>query len=213
MKNNRSVFIFILIIVFVIGGAGFLYNHLTKDLQMNPFVINENSSKNELSQAGNSDEESLEPNSLADDTATKEQELESAPDFTVYDASGNEVKLSDFLGKPVVLNFWASWCGPCKSEMPGFDNLYQKYGDQVQFMMVNLTDGASETVESASSFISDNGYTFPVFYDSDSNGAYTYGISSIPTTFLINKKGELSAYAMGAISEEALENGIEMILE
>lgn len=134
-----------------------------------------------------------------------------APDFTVYDAEGNEVKLSDFLGKPVVLNFWASWCGPCKSEMPDFEEKYRELGESVQFLMINLTDGSGETLESASSFIAEQGYTFPVFYDTASMAANTYGIRSIPTTFFIDAEGYAIAQATGAISGETLQKGIDLI--
>ena len=80
-------------------------------------------------------------------------EKQLAPDFTVYDKDGNPVQLSDFRGKPVVLNFWASWCGPCKSEMPDFDKKAAEMAGDVTFLMVNLTDGYQETVESASAFV------------------------------------------------------------
>ena len=144
-------------------------------------------------------------------TAPTEETLTPAPDFTVYDEAGNAVKLSDFAGTPVVLNFWASWCGPCKSEMPEFDATCKALQGKVQFMMVDLTDGVSETVESGSGFIADAGYTFPVFYDTDMDAAYTYGIQSIPTTFFINTRGELVAYYTGAMSQEILDQGISLI--
>ena len=134
-----------------------------------------------------------------------------APDFTVYDANGNEVKLSDYLGKPVVLNFWASWCGPCKMEMPDFEEKYQELGEDVQFLMINLTDGTGETLESASSFIASQGYTFPVFYDTSSIAAATYGISSIPTTFFIDAEGFAIAQASRAIDGDTLQRGIDLI--
>ena len=144
-------------------------------------------------------------------TQTTEAAGVKAPDFTVYDESGNEVKLSDFLGKPVVLNFWASWCGPCKREMPDFEETYQQLGSNVQFLMINLTDGNGETVESASSFIKGQGYTFPVFYDTASNAANTYGVYSIPTTYFIDAEGYAVAQATGAIDADTLQKGIDLI--
>ena len=134
-----------------------------------------------------------------------------APDFTVYDIDGNEVKLSDYLGKPVVLNFWASWCSPCKREMPDFEEKYQALGEDVQFLMVNLTDGTGETLETASSFIASQGYTFPVFYDTSSTASATYGISSIPTTFFIDAEGYAIAQATGTIDGSVLQEGIDLI--
>ena len=136
---------------------------------------------------------------------------DAAPDFTVYNKEGNPVKLSDMKGTPVVLNFWASWCPPCKSEMPDFDEIAKEYEGKVVFMMVNLTDGTQETQESAQSFIDSMGYTFPVYFDKDSDAAYQYGIQSIPTTFFIDANGNLIAYGEGAMDGDTLKRGISMI--
>lgn len=140
-----------------------------------------------------------------------ELELEAAPDFTVYDADGNPHKLSDLKGKPVVLNFWASWCPPCKAEMPEFDETCKELAGKVEFMMVNLTDGATETVESARNFIHMMEYSFPVYYDTDIDAASKYGITSIPTTFFIDADGNLVAHATGAIDKALLMRGIGMV--
>ena len=136
-----------------------------------------------------------------------------APDFTVYDRQGNAVKLSDFFGKPIVLNFWASWCSPCKSEMPEFDEKYLELGDQVQFLMVNLTDSTYETVASAYGYISQQGYSFPVYYDVSFDAAIAYSVSSIPLTVFINADGELVTGRVGAMSGEVLQGYIDRILE
>ncbi len=136
----------------------------------------------------------------------------STPDFSVLNADGEAVKLSDFFGKPIVLNFWASWCPPCKAELPDFEAACKKYEGKVVFLMVNLTDGQRETVEIAKSFIATEGYTFPVYFDTNYEASYKYGLSSIPQTFFIGEDGEVVAKATGMISASQLEQGIGMIL-
>lgn len=134
------------------------------------------------------------------------------PNFTVYDLNGNEVSLYDYFGKPVVLNFWATWCGPCQSEMPAFDQMYQKYNNQVTFLMVNVTDGSRDTVESVTAFYKDSGYTFPIYFDTTLEASMNYGAYSIPLTFFIDAEGNLLYNQMGAISEDTLAQCIELLV-
>ena len=98
-----------------------------------------------------------------------------------------------------------------RSEMPHFQQKYLELGQQVQFLMVNMTDGSQETKADASAFIADKGYTFPVLYDTDMDGAITYEVYSLPITFFIDAQGNLVAYSSGAISSETLQKGIDMI--
>ena len=154
------------------------------------------------------------PSPIADaDTATNNTEPTTAPDFTVLDMDGNEVNLSDYFGKPIIINFWATWCGPCKSELPAFDNMYAKYGDDVEFIMLNLTDGSRDTVDKVKQFVSDNSYSFPVYFDTTLEAANSYGAYSIPTTYLIDDEGIPVHSQMGAMSEEQLEQLINALLE
>ena len=131
-------------------------------------------------------------------------------DFTVLDEKGNEVKLSDFAGKPIVVNFWATWCTYCVREMPDFQTAYEKYPD-VQFVMVNVTDGYYETIDSAKQFVEEQGFTFPVFFDTESSAVIAYGITAYPHSLFIDANGNLVAQARGMIDLEILEEGISMI--
>ena len=139
------------------------------------------------------------------------EELVMAPVFSVTDAEGNTVQLSDFYGKPIVVNFWASWCGPCKSEMPDFEEAYITYGEDVNFLMVNMTDGGRETVETAQEYIKGQGFTFPVYFDTSQEAAVTYGVLSNPSTYFIDSEGYAVAYAQGAITSDVLKTGLNMI--
>lgn len=134
-----------------------------------------------------------------------------AVDFTVYDQEMKEIKLSDKLGKPVVINFWASWCSPCKSELPAFNAMYEEYKDEVEFLMINLTDGQADTVESVREFVS--GYSFPVYYDIEYDASAAYGVRSIPETVFIRADGSVYDIRIGAMSEVALKECIEELLE
>lgn len=145
--------------------------------------------------------------------AASSEQLQQAPSFTVYDAQGNAVTLDSLKGKPIVLNFWASWCGPCKSEMPDFEKVYAEYGDRVTFAMVNMTDGQRETQKTAQAHIDKEGFTFPVYFDLDLDAANTYQVSGIPATYVIDADGNLAAYASGAISGEALAGALDNLLK
>ena len=193
-KKNRLLLVLLIGLVVLIGGAYLLYAGLRDQVE-----------QNQLSSQGNTTAENTEEQ--------QEEQLNPAPDFTVFDAEGNEVKLSDFRGKPVVLNFWASWSGPCKSEMPDFNAAYLQHGAKIQFLMVNMTDGYSETQESGQKLIDEQGYAFPVYFDLKQEAAITYGVSSIPTTYFIDADGNFVAYGRGALDAGSLQKGIDMLLK
>jgi len=136
-----------------------------------------------------------------------------AKDFTVYDDAGNAVRLSDYRGKPVVVNFFASWCGPCKMEMPYFEACYQEYGEQVQFLMVNLCAFGNDTKDKAKAMIAEGGYTFPVLFDTEGDAALGYAIRSMPTTIFVSAKGELKGQRIGAMDEQTLRATVQAMAE
>ncbi len=136
-----------------------------------------------------------------------------AKDFTAYDDAGNAVRLSDYRGKPVVVNFFASWCGPCKMEMPHFETCYQEYGEQVQFLMVNLCAFGNDTKDAAKAMIAEGGYTFPVLFDTDGDAALGYAIRSMPTTIFVSADGELKGQRIGAIDEQTLRATVQAMVE
>ena len=148
---------------------------------------------------------------VSQDRQEEEAKKMKAPDFTVLDADGNTVRLSELFGKPIVLNFWASWCPPCKGEMPEFNKVYGEVGQDITFIMVDLVDGQRETQEKGAQYVKGEGFTFPVYFDTEQEAANKYGISSIPTTIFIDKDGYIVTGAQGAIDEKTLQKGIDLI--
>lgn len=181
-KNTYNLIVTVLVLIIVIGGGMLLYRNLNYDA-----II----------------EVPLE-------TLGADEKL--APDFTIQDSSDGVWSLSDFRGKPVVLNFWSSTCPPCMAEMPLFQKYWEKYGDQVEFMIVNLTDGYNDTFESAMKVVTENEYMFPVYFDIASEGAVAYSIRSIPMTFFIDARGVIVSQHLGMLNEQTLEAGIQNIL-
>lgn len=138
--------------------------------------------------------------------------VETVPDFSVTDIDGNIVSLSDYFGKPLVINFWATWCGPCKSELPAFDAAFAEHGEDISFLMVNLTDRRRDTLEGVKAFIEKEGYSFPVYFDTELSAAYAYNISSIPMTVFVNPDGSLMDYKVGMMSESKLTEYISALM-
>ena len=194
--KNKFLVLLCLILVVVIAGASLLYNGFADKVDTAGLATVATVTP------------TTEPAEEEPSQSTEEPDY-SAPNFSMEDWDGNVVRLVDYFGKPIILNFWASWCGPCKGEMPEFEKAYQTYGEDIQFIMLNCTIGDSK--EDAKALIEDNGYTFPVFFDTTGEASYSYGASSIPITFFIDAEGNLVTYAMGALRGDMLEKGIGYI--
>ncbi|MCL2602597.1 MAG: TlpA family protein disulfide reductase [Treponema sp.] len=138
-------------------------------------------------------------------------ERQKAPNFTMLDWEGNSVMLSDIVarGKPVILNFWASWCPPCKFEMPDFNTVHQEFGDEISFVMLSVVDGMRETVATAKKYIDDEGLSLPVYFDTKQEAAIAYGIRFIPSTFVVDTDGYFVTYVQGAVDKTTLRMIVE----
>lgn len=181
--NKTKPFIILILMICLIGGAMILYQQLTKSRTARVPTSKESTDKS---------------------SSTK------APDFKVQDAKGNDIQFHSLVGKKkIVLNFWASWCPPCKGEMPEFEKIHKKYSNDVAFVMVNMTDGSRETVETASAYINENKYTMPMYFDVHQDAATNYQVASLPTTYFVDLDGNISNGYQGQINEKILEKEIE----
>ena len=197
MKNKTLVLIALALVV-LLGGAYALYQNLSQDV-----------SAGQLAVPPSVPQESHVPDTAPDPMPNGL----SVPDFTVYDRDGNPVRLSDYAGKPIILNFWSSKCGPCRREMPLFQEAFDKYQDQIQFVMVNVTDGSWDTLASAQKYLTEGGYTFPALFDTDEEASMAYRVRSLPSTFLVDKNGNLVGYHPGMMTEPMLQQAIEAVLK
>lgn len=133
-----------------------------------------------------------------------------APDFTLTDLEGNSVTLSDFRGKVVFINFWASWCPPCRAEMPEIEALYQEYKDKdvvvigVDILVWEILKGYDES--DVRQYVQQGGYSWTFVIDTTGEVANNYGIIAIPTSFFLDKEGVIQAVNVGAMTKRAMES-------
>lgn len=125
-----------------------------------------------------------------------------APHFSLETLDGKTVALKDNQGKPTLINFWASWCPPCKVEMPHIQKAYETYDDRVNFLMVNLT--AMDQINDVKNFLKNEGYNFPVLLDQTGDVGMLYQSVSIPTTFVVDQQGIIAEHIIGPMSEDQL---------
>ena len=133
-----------------------------------------------------------------------------AIDFYFVNSEGKTVRLSDFYGKPIVVNIWATWCGYCKEEFPLFNAALKKYGDQVQFLFIDLCDGVEETRAKADKYMKQNGYNFPVYYETLDVVLSKYNVGGIPFSLFIDADGIVYKSKLGSFTNQnTLYNYIE----
>ena len=150
-----------------------------------------------------------------------EQQKTPAPlaDLELTDQFGNTHTLSDYKGKVIFLNFWATWCGPCRNEMPDIQKLYDEYsaqGEDAEVVILGIAGpgiGQEESAEEIADFMTENGYTYPVLMDTSGEMFTQYGISAFPTTFMIDKDGNVYGYVPGQMTEDIMRSIIDQTLE
>lgn len=133
-----------------------------------------------------------------------------APDFTLQSLDGKSVRLSDFRGKAVVLNFWATWCAPCKIEMPWFVELQKQYGpDGLQFLGVAMDDASAKDI---ADFASSMGVNYPILIGKEAVGDVYGGVQFLPETFFIDRDGKVLDRIFGLRGRGEIEDDIKKIL-
>ena len=167
--------------------------------------------------AGSAAGDASETDSSLPDTSDRVE----APDFTLVDQYGEEHTLSDYKGKVVFLNFWATWCPPCREEMPDIEALYNEYGENSEDLVIlsvanpktkDNPNNNDKTIEEVTKFMEDNGYSYPALMDTTGDVLLQYYITAFPTTFMIDREGRVIGYANGALTKDIMKNIITQAL-
>lgn len=179
------------------------------------YLSNISSSQENTENVSGTEEESGSPEETSE---TEDSKVIPALDFTLKDQFGNTHTLADYKGKTIFLNFWATWCGPCKAELPDIQKLYEKYSEETEEEVVVLgvagpKIGNEKTEEEIIEFLEENELTYPVLMDTDWTLFQGYGISSFPTTFMIDKEGNVFGYVPGQLSYDIMEDIIRQTKE
>ncbi|MDI0266157.1 cytochrome c biogenesis protein CcdA [Clostridioides difficile] len=203
-------------ILMMVNGFGSISKHF--NIPQNS-KIESNQEDNKQANSNNKEDSSSDTGGQKDSndgnnkSGAKDEERIKSIDFTLTDQYGKTHKLSDYEGKVVFLNFWATWCPPCKEEMPHIEQLYKDYKkndeDVVILGVASPNLGREGSREHVINFLKEEGYTFPVALDEDGALAYQYGINAFPTTFIIDKEGYVTQYIPGAMDKETMVSFIE----
>ena len=190
-------------------------NNITKYLNSNNSYINEET-KDKKIEDENKAQNDYSDESKNEHNGSNNKDLMEAVDFSLTDQYGNTHTLSDYKGKTVFLNFFATWCGPCKVEMPHIEELYNEHNlnnDDIVIIAVSNPGGREKDMNGVKQFLKDEGYTFPVVFDESGEVFSKYNIMSLPTTFMINEEGKVYGYVSGALSKDQMESIIKQTQE
>lgn len=221
IKKNKKIVQYTIkvggIIMVIMGLMTFTggINNITKYLNSNNSYINEET-KDKKIEDENKAENDYSDESKNEHNGSNNKDLMEAFDFSLTDQYGNTHTLSDYKGKTVFLNFFATWCGPCKVEMPHIEELYNEHNlnnDDIVIIAVSNPGGREKDMNGVKQFLKDEGYTFPVVFDESGEVFSKYNIMSLPTTFMINEYGKVYGYVSGALSKDQMESIIKQTQE
>ncbi|WP_255507901.1 peroxiredoxin [Lysinibacillus sp. BW-2-10] len=203
------------ILIGFLAGYAF-YDSLTKEKVSDPAIENVNQTEDVASGIGQPVEPAKNTNDNSKKTGIIESshsslDVEFAPEFTLSDMNGDPINLSDLRGKIVILNFWATWCPPCRAEMPHMQSFYEKNKDNgVEIIAVNLT-ALDEGKQAVEKFVNEYGLTFPVVLDENGSVGKLYEILTIPTSYIIDAEGRIFQKFVGSMDEQIMEDMIKSI--
>ncbi|HBG1250580.1 TPA: redoxin family protein [Clostridioides difficile] len=216
IKKIGGIILIVSGILMMVNGFGSISKHFNTSQNSKIEIKQEgNKRENSTDKEENSDGNDSQKDSNNDnnDNGSNDEDRIKSIDFTLTDQYGKTHKLSDYEGKVVFLNFWATWCPPCKEEMPYIEQLYKDYNknndDVVILGVASPNLGREGSREHVVNFLKDQGYTFPVVLDEDGALAYQYGINAFPTTFIIDKEGYVTQYIPGAMDKATMASFIE----
>lgn len=200
MKKYSFIF-WILIFVLVIGG-GYYFTEKFGDEEIAPVV--------EAPQEEAGDEGSSEGAVASDAIAEFKVKTPFTPEFSIQNGDGEDVSISEYRGKKVIINFWASWCPPCIREMPEFQALHNELDEEETILLaINLTDGQRETRTLADNFLKENNLDLNVLYDTVGNAFFEFNVTSIPQTFFLDEEGTVQYSILGMTDKETLDAVLE----
>lgn len=206
-KKDLTIIIILLLFAALIIGGSFAYKHLSSKTGKKDVDLSDKDKNIAIDFETEKETESAQENSNTEATGDY-------GDFTVYTEEGEAVKLSEKVaaGKPVIINFWTTWCGYCKMEMPDFNDCYNEYGDKIEFMMVDICGQGQDNREDAAAYVKEEAFDFPVYYDDDLAALQTYYTTGFPTTIIIDSNANVVYAQSGALTKDQLVSMIDQLI-
>lgn len=204
MHEKRNFIIAVVAMVVVIVGASVAYDKLVpKSADGSTTAQSTESSRTSTSSSSSS---SSDGGASSDVFGGSTKASASLSDFSVLDEAGNSVKLSSLQGKPTIVGYWATWCPYCVKEAPTIQKLYETYGDRVNFMMIDTVDGTRETIDTGKAWKEQNGYTYPIYFDTTMEASYAGNVYYLPTTYVLKADGSVLTSITSTVNETSMIN-------